>query len=79
MSGAYAVPAGEVPAQPPVFSTSVLEDEQGRLVWVPHVVLGVRLEDVGRPAFLGAISDGLRQLQKRVHPDRCSGDANLSM
>ena len=77
---AYFVPEDEVPASPPALDLAVLYDEQGRLQWVPELVLGLELSVDGAesPAFQAAIASRVRRLQARVHPDRHSGDGQLS-
>lgn len=75
---AYTVPAGEAPPPPPPFSIGAVCNRQGWMEWVPHLLFGVDLADVGSPAFLAAVSNRVRRLQIQVHPDRCNGKEGLS-
>ena len=62
----------------PLFNAEDLCDEHGDLIWVPEVVLGVTLHDVGGPEFAQAVSGRLRRLQATLHPDKPTGDQRLS-
>ena len=77
---AYFVPVDEAPASPPVFDLAVLYDEQGRLQWVPELVLGLELDldSAESPTFQAAVASRVRRLQARDDPDRHSGDGQLS-
>ena len=75
---AHFVPPGEQPAPPPDFNTTGLSDQRGWLEWVPELVLGVSVGDIGTPAFEVILSSRLRRLQIQYHPDRRSGSAHIS-
>ena len=75
---AHDVPVGEVPADPPRFNPEVLLDAEGRIAWVPELVLGVELQETWHPELEQAISGRVRRLQTLFHPDRPTGNADLS-
>ena len=75
---AYSVPSDEEPACVPVFSTGGLTGASGWLEWVPELVLGLELDGVGTAPFSTELARRQRRLQATYHPDRRSGDGNLS-
>ena len=70
------VPAGGAPLLPPDFTASGLQDDRGWLKWAPELVLGVDLQDAGRPEFAAIVSKRLRDTHRllRIHPDKATGD-----
>ena len=67
------LPHEEDAAAPP-FSAEALCDDRGDQIWVPEVVIGVTLRDVGSPAFVKEICGRQRRLQATFHPDKPTGD-----
>ena len=75
---AFNVPADEVPAAPPRFNPEALLDAEGRLAWVPELVLGIEIKETWGPELERLISGRVRHLQATLHPDRPTGDEDLS-
>ena len=63
---------------PPIFSTEALSDSRSCLAWVPDLVLGVDIEDVGHPHLLLSVPRQLRRLQLQFHQDWHSGNEELA-
>ena len=66
---AYKVPTGETELESPQFSVQVFLDEQGRLAWVPHIILGITiaqgdaLPEAGRRTLISRLK---RQLYRDI-------------
>ena len=79
MADVYKVPEGEGELAPPPFSTRAFRDAQGRLAWVPHLIIGIsvdrgdRLEANSRRALISSL---MRQLFRR-NPTYRSGTMQL--
>ena len=72
---AYSVPIHEEPAVAPAFGTGGLSDARGWLEWVPELVLGLDLADVGPPPPAGGwcVSSGSPEPLAPVRAGRLDG------
>ena len=62
---------------PPTFEVAEL-CENGCLIWVPEVVLGVDTADIEGPEFWATLASRRRRLQIAVHPDKTRDGGRLS-
>ena len=70
-------PIREPSPPPPAFEVADL-CEDGRLIWVPELVLGVDSSDFEEPEFLGTLASRRRRAQALVHPDKTQDGGRLS-